>query len=113
MSTTAWVLIWVLLFVSALVFFVLVGLHLYKKFLNLMDQTGDSAQVFDEFAQAVESIEEQTYQPHNPIGASHEQKEKWRHDRRVNLIRRKKRKELRRKITLARWRNTPNRVTKA
>jgi len=103
MSTTGWVLLWVALVIGALVFYALVGLHLFRKAQNVFAQAQESTEVFEAYAQAVESIEEKSFDTPPALLAGEEEKTQWRDARRLNRARRGQRKFLRRKATLQRW----------
>jgi len=103
MSTTGWVLLWVALVVGALVFYALIGLHLFRKAQNVFAQAQESTEIFDAYAQALEGIEENTFDTPPALLAGEEEKARWRDARRLNRARRGQRKFLRRKATLRRW----------
>lgn len=107
MTVWGWVLIWVLLVIGALLVFALIGWHLFKKVKGVLAQAGESGVVFEAFSQAMDDIEERAYQPVHAVVATQEEKQQWRHTRRVNRIKRRKRKDLRRKKTLRRWSKMP------
>lgn len=104
--------IWVLLVIAALVAFVLIALHLYKKVRTTLAQAQDVMELVGQFGEAMDAAEYEAakFAPH--LHADIDQKNRWRHQRRVNRVRRAQRKQARRDQTLSRWRKVPAEVTK-
>lgn len=113
MSTGAWVSVWVLLVVAALVFYVLIGLHLYGKVKTVLGQAQESLEVFDSFTEAMAAAEEAPFNTPVALGADAARRAQWRHTRRVNRIRRRQRRARRHRQTLERWKNVPLTAPKA
>lgn len=113
MSTTGWVLIWVALVVAALMFYGLIGLFLFRKAARVLTQAQDSTEVFDAFTQALDGIEVTPFKTAPDLAADEEQKSAWRRTRRINRIRRSKRRLARRRRTYQRWKEMPFSTSKA
>ncbi len=107
MSTGGWVAIWVLLILAALVFYALIALRLYRKAKVVLRQASTSAEVFDAFTLALEDAQTEPFETSPALMATNEARATWRRTRRVNRVRRAKRKALRRQETLQRWREIP------
>lgn len=105
--------IWVLLFVAALTFYILIGLHLYRKAKVVLRQASSSAEVFDSFNRAMEEAEPEPFASPPALGAGAEDKAQWARTRRLNRVRRAKRKARRRQETLQRWKEIPIPSTRA
>ena len=107
MSTGMWVAVWAALAVGALVAFVAVGVHLFGKARAVVRQAQESTVVFAEFERALAEAQEPTMPEALALLAGPERRRGWTHRRRLNLVRRARRKAARRRATLRRWREIP------
>lgn len=103
MSTAGWVLLWVGLVLAALVFFALLGVFLFRKAMGLLRQAQGSTEILEAFAEASETSPPVRSLDPIAVLASDTQRDAWRRTRRLNRIRRTKRKRARRETTLRRW----------
>lgn len=107
MSSGTWVLIWVLLVIAAIGVFVLIGVHLFRKLQTAMTQAQATTVLFEEFERALDQAPEPTMPAPLAVGAGLTERARWTRQRRENRIRRAQRKAVRRRATLARWREIP------
>lgn len=104
--------IWVLLVIGALATFVLIALYLYRKLRTSLGQAQGALELVGEFSDAMAKAEYEPARFSPDLHAGAEQKNQWRHERRVNRMRRAQRKQVRREVTLRRWREVPTEVTR-
>lgn len=107
MTTWGWVMLWIVLIIGAGVFYAFIGLRLYRKFTHALAQAGEAANVAGAVGQAVEESEFVAFQPGVDILAPSHKRREWRMIRRLNRVKRRQRKVIRRTKTLQRWQDIP------
>lgn len=103
MPMSGWIILWALLILGALVVYALIGLRLLRKAQAVFAQAGHTLEMVEVFGAAVDGLDDLVFDTPVALTATETQKAQWRRGRRLNLIRRKKRKLVRRRRTLIRW----------